>query len=57
MTCNTLNKHFLDYFSFFVDPILYFSIPAIIIIIFSSLTYRNIRNIKNLKTKQLTFVS
>ncbi|CAF1067721.1 unnamed protein product [Rotaria sordida] len=59
VTCNTLNKEFTNYFSFFVNPVLYFFIPIIIIIIFSTLTYRNIRfvnRIHNVKMKQLAFM-
>ena len=59
-TCNTLNAQFTEYFSFFVNPILYFLIPIFIITIFSSLTYRNIRYVIRIfdsRMKQLTFVS
>jgi hypothetical protein len=60
VTFNTLNKPFTDYFLFFVNPILNFLIPIIIIIIFPTLTYRNIRLVNliyNSRMKQFTFVS
>lgn len=59
-TCNTLNIYFTNYFSFFVNPVIYFFMPIIIIIVFSALTYRNIRGFHrnfNTKMKQLAFVS
>jgi len=57
--CNTLNAEFTNYFSFFVNPVLYFFIPVIIVTCFSFLTYRNLRTVQrtvNSKIRQLTLV-
>ncbi|UJR17679.1 hypothetical protein I4U23_004577 [Adineta vaga] len=59
MICGTLNKQFTDYFSFFVNPILNFFVPMIIIIVFSISTYRNIQLMNRLsysRIKQLTLM-
>ncbi|CAF1538958.1 unnamed protein product [Adineta ricciae] len=59
MTCNTLNRQFTDYFSFFLNPVVYFFVPLIIMIVFSVLTYRNLRLMNPLsysRTKQCTIM-
>lgn len=54
LICHISKRTYSDYFAYFVNPVLYFGLPLIILIFFAIQTHRNIRRIKrNRRLKRL----
>ncbi|CAF0732455.1 unnamed protein product [Adineta steineri] len=51
VTCTIAKKAYFDYFAYFVNPVLYFSLPLIIIITLAIKTHKNLRLMN--KTKRI----